>query len=119
MPHLNQHKAQAIHNETLALTLAGGTYKDWAVTAFFYASYHQARAYLIHRGINDEPEDHQEVKSLLKRAGVARKHRKAYNHLLSLSFEVRYKCPDPNSLQKYLQEAQSIWANLRRAWHVP
>ena len=47
MAHLSGHLSQAEHNESLARRLANQDYRDWAITACFYAVIHYAEARLF------------------------------------------------------------------------
>ncbi len=93
MPSPEQHQRQAAHNQSFALSLDLATtpYRDWVVTAVFYAALHLVEWFLTSQG-HVSRRDHQLRDSYLARFAQLRAIYADYTELRFQSEAARYEC---------------------------
>lgn len=93
MPSPEQHVRQAEHNQSFArsLDLATTAYRDWIVTAIFYAALHFVEWFLTAQD-HTSRRDHQLRDSYLARFAELRAIYADYNELRFQSEAARYEC---------------------------
>ncbi|TFU24973.1 hypothetical protein [Thermus tengchongensis] len=80
----------------------------WAAVVLFYAVHHALLAWALERLPQAPiPQSYAQAQSLLKRAGLPRQVRKAYERLLGLSWQARY---DPRA------EGKALWTTAQREY---
>lgn len=100
MPTKDEHLEKASNNEQLAEVLATtAKFRDWAVTAYFYAGLHYAHAVLAVYG--QHPQSHDATAPLVKRNKVLGKIWVEYRSLQIASRNARYYLAEisPQTLQ--------------------
>lgn len=112
MPTKEEHLETAIQNEKLADALASTTFREWVVTAYFYAALRYAHAVLAVYG--QHPQSHEAAAPLVRQNPVLRKVWAEYRSLQTASRNARYYCTkisldhlvdvqnDFNSLKTYI-----------------
>lgn len=117
-PTVQQHRAQAEHNDRLIQNGAGLLPPDWEVTVRFYAVAHWVRAFIKTRLSITVIEDHYSVDGYLRQAGVQADIRDLYKRLRTTSEDFRYYCImvsyNPPMLSEQLSRARQDYDRLKR-----
>lgn len=90
MPSVQDHLAQAVHNEQFAAAIDRIRFSDWTITALFYAALQYVDSYLASRKIS--PGAHDVRDNLVGNEPFLKKIAFQYFRLKSLSRNARYSC---------------------------